>query len=382
MALATAALFLILAAGPGEGVAAPRTETALPEPSSFYRAIIDSLSSDDARSPQAGSEWWGHGLQLAQLKLDGGKLSEDASRAVGRWPAAQKADPAWDWVRVLVFLAQTALIAQGYDPGRPNGVMGPKTMLALIAWSAVSGPPMNGKNEMSYIWGLDGNVAHLLHGTLEAMGLSPGPKNRFLGPESETALKRWDGKFRLAAMMMPISKRVGMDIVMNELGAARLDDSEKTEGRSAAQESTDRSRASGQSNPDCVKFSWHEKSPLCDKYVAGEGQCRWILIAHNRCGYEVLVYFLGNFGLGRSGEEDWHARVWLEQHMIIGENWDVTRPTGSEGVWDLPEGVRLELSYCVNRYDAHFGARATRLWEGYRNEEGVGAVNTQCLSDE
>ena len=43
-----------------------------------------------------------------------------------------------------IFLVQSALVAQGYDPGKPDGLMGPKTMLALIAWSAVSGPLWDG----------------------------------------------------------------------------------------------------------------------------------------------------------------------------------------------------------------------------------------------
>ena len=92
-----------------------------------------------------------------------------AGRSVG-WPAAQKADPAWDWARVLVFLVQSALIVQGHDPGKPDGLMGPKTMLALLAWSAASGPSWDedGDSSKAYRWGLDGNVAHLLHGTLEA----------------------------------------------------------------------------------------------------------------------------------------------------------------------------------------------------------------------
>ena len=41
------------------------------------------------------------------------------------------------------------------------------------------------------------------------------------------ALKRWDGTFRLAAMMMPISESVGMDIVMDEFAPARTSDTEE-----------------------------------------------------------------------------------------------------------------------------------------------------------
>ena len=79
---------------------------------------------------------------------------------------------------------QSTLIVQGHDPGKPDGLMGPKTMLALLAWSAASGPSWDGNDERSYRWGLDGNVAHLLHGTLEVLELSPRPQDRFLRREN------------------------------------------------------------------------------------------------------------------------------------------------------------------------------------------------------
>ena len=66
----------------------------------------------------------------------------------------------------------------------------------------------------------------------------------------------------------------------------------------------------------------------------------------------------------------------------LGENWDGDWEMSETTPWVIPEGVKLDLSYCVNRYDAHFYARAWRKWEWYRNEKGVGAVNTTCLSDE
>ena len=170
--------------------------------------------------------------ERVELKLDADMLSPDARNAVRRWPAARKADPAWEWARVLVFLVQSALVAQGYDPGEPDGLMGPKTMLALIAWSAASGPQLNGKTKYSFISGLDGNVAHLLHGTLEAMGLSPGPKGQLLGPESVTALEGWDGTFRRAAMFGPINPEETRQIVMNELGAGAGSQSADSQGSS------------------------------------------------------------------------------------------------------------------------------------------------------
>ena len=57
-------------------------------------------------------------------------------------------------------------------------------------------------------------------------------------------------------------------------------------------------------------------------------------------------------------------------------------------MWDIPQGVKLDISYCVNRdyeYATHgdYAAQtAKKRWEWYRNEDGVGAVNTKCLADD
>ena len=90
------------------------------------------------------------------------------------------------------------------------------------------------------------------------------------------------------------------------------------------------------------------------------------------------MHFLVN-----AGGEHWNITMWQDDHLEIGQNWAVRgdRPSNA-GVWDIPQGVQLKISYCVNRYDAHFGARAEILWEWYRYEEGVGAVNTKCLADD
>lgn len=71
-----------------------------------------------------------------------------------RQPAARGAEggPPWEWVRVLVFLVQTALIVQGHDPGKPDGLMGPKTMLAMLAWSAASGPPCDERRQVAVVF--------------------------------------------------------------------------------------------------------------------------------------------------------------------------------------------------------------------------------------
>ena len=237
MTMAFAATFiLILAACPGEGLGAQRSETALPNPSTDYESVSDRIRSGDDRSPHTTSEAWEQGLQLAVLRIDSGKLGEDASRAVNRWPAAQGADePSWEWARVLVFLVQAALIAQGHDPGRPDGLMGPKTMLAMVAWSAASGPAWDGSSEMSYVRGLADNVAHLLHGTLQTLGLSPGPWDRFLGWESVAALERWDGTFRRAGVFISIDEDFGRHVLMDELGVSGPTGTGQTAERFTAQ---------------------------------------------------------------------------------------------------------------------------------------------------
>ena len=140
---------------------------------------------------------------------------------------------------------------------------------SIDAWSPQAGSAQwgHGRQLAQLSWGPDGNIAYLLHATLEAMGLSPGPKDRFVGRESVTALDCWHGTFRRAAMFMGINEQAGTQIVMNELGPAGPDDSARATGWFTARESADRSPACGQPNPDCVEFSWHEKSPLCTRPV-------------------------------------------------------------------------------------------------------------------
>lgn len=88
---------------------------------------------------------------------------------------------------MLVSLAQLALVEPGYDPGKPNRLAGPNTMMAFVARHATTGEPRE--------IGLSAIVAYLLHATLAANGLEPGPRDQFLGPRSKAALKRWDDTF-------------------------------------------------------------------------------------------------------------------------------------------------------------------------------------------
>ena len=126
-------------------------------------------------------------------------------------------------MRVLIFLAQTALVVQGYDPGKPDGVMGPNTMLALLAWHAKSGEPL---------WiGLSSTVAYLLHGTLRTMGFEPGPRQQFLGHQSKAGLERWDGTFRWGATQIAVfdgDPEAARDSVLKSFGRTPLPDAQLT----------------------------------------------------------------------------------------------------------------------------------------------------------
>ena len=344
LAVTSVAFLLLLSAASPECIAAPRVERAVPEASTFLIAVAESIDTGGELFSRAGSPGRGHGLQLAGLSIDSGKLGGAARKAVNRWPAAQEAEPSWDWVRVLVFLVQNALIVQGQDPGKLDGLMGPKTMLALLAWSAASGPSWDGNEDSSkaYRWGLNGNVAHLLHGTLEAEGLAPGPKDRLLGRESVTALERWDGTFRRGGLFIRISEDVGRDIVMSELGASGPSDSGEATGRSTAQESADRSGGRGYTEYECLKISWSEATPICHSggySHVDEGECIWVLDLNNSCSHGVVVHLLVDRkdGRGPFWEDGGRAYEAGEAYPI----WDT----------ELPEHIEPEVRYCAHKYD-------------------------------
>ena len=383
VAVTSAVVVLLLAAIPGEVLGAQRIEGALPEHATFHHAATDSIHSGDEEPSQARSARWRSGLQLAELKLNAGTLGPAASKAVNRWPAAQRADPAWEWAKILVLLIQSALAVQGHDAGKPDGMMGPNTMMALVKWYT--------RNREPGLPGIAQAVAHLLHDTLTAIGLAPGPRDEILGRKSKAALKPWRGTFLTSAILMQVNEDVARRHIADNFGKTPSTDAKESGNQATGREPAGGPNASGQSTHECVKVSWYEKTPICEATIAGRGKCRWIFYAHNMCEYEVEVYFLGNFGFGPSGAEDWGIRGWVEYHMGIGENWappGTGSLTGGEGVWDILEGVKFELSYCVNRdyeYATHGDyvtqtAKKRREW--YRNQKGVGAVNTKCLADD
>ena len=392
---AAAVAALVLAAGLGDVHGAQRTGGVLAGVPTSHSAAVESIESGGERLALPESSRWPHGLQLAELRLDAGTLGQAASKAVSQWPAAQKADPAWEWVRVLVFLAQLALVEQGYDPGRPDGKMGPNTMMALLRWHAQSGEPL---------WiGLVNTVAYLLHGTLEAKGLEPGPREQFLGPRSHSALSRWDGIFRTGATNVAVlgaDAKLTREWVGRGFGQAPSPDTEETVSQSTAESASIGSPGNRQSKHECLKVSWQGSSPYCIDYGTAKGMCRWYLGVHNTCGYTVKFHVLGNFGTGRDVynsrgllvESDWSTRQWgIREVLETGDTWGIPGRGDGFEYWIMPEGIKPEMSYCVNRYEYGVGHASDTIHEWYKNkprkretrvaDEVEQAVNTQCLAD-
>lgn len=50
-----------------------------------------------------------------------------------------------NWVHILVYLVQKRLACLGYQTGHPDGVFGPVTRLAVLAWQKAAGCPETGK---------------------------------------------------------------------------------------------------------------------------------------------------------------------------------------------------------------------------------------------
>ena len=239
-AVAVAVAALVLAAVPSDDL---RADGAPTEAETSPRDILQRLGSAAERLQRAIARERERDEQIAALKGETGNLGGAASKAVGQWPAAQSVNPTWEWARVLVFLVQSALVAQGYDPGKLDGVMGPNTMMALLEWHAKSGEPRE--------IGLVATIAYLLHATLKAHGLEPGPRDRFLGPRSKAALDRWGDIFHMGAVT---AAAYGVDFFLTRsmveggFEQTRPANSGATASRSAGRESTDHSlRAGGES---------------------------------------------------------------------------------------------------------------------------------------
>ena len=161
------------------------------------------------------------------------------------------------------FLIQSALAVQGHDAGKPDGSMGPNTMMALVKWYT--------RNREPGLPGIAQAVAHLLHDTLTAIGLAPGPRDGMLGWRSRAALKPWDRTFGRSAMIIETSEDVARRWIMEGFGKTPSADAEESGNQAAGREPAGGSNASHQSTHECVKFSWWEKTPFCDDHIAGLG---------------------------------------------------------------------------------------------------------------
>ena len=222
---AWAVAILMLIGVPSNGVGTQLMQDAVPQSFKSHGNMTKWTDLDNEQSPQMAASDRGPAFQLVAWRRPGvDKLGVKAGRAIDEWPAAQQADEDWEWVRILVFLVQIALEMQGFNSGRPDGLMGPDTMLAFLEWHKESGE--------SVAPGLAWNVAHLLHATLTAIGLSPGPRDQILGQQSVAALERWDSTFLWGGVFMLVNNsEKAREIVMRDFNRAA---SSVTEGPAAA----------------------------------------------------------------------------------------------------------------------------------------------------
>ena len=313
----------------------------------IHASVFDSTQSGDESPSQPAASGWGHGLQLAALKLDDGKLGDAASRAVRRWPPAQKADPTWEWERVLIFLVQTALIVQGHDPGKPDGLIGPNTMLALLAWDKEIGGPS---------WAsLAPTVVSLLHGTLKAQGLSPGPIGRFLGPQSVEVLEPWVDEFFLGAMLMAEGENgpeTARKYIMERFGQTPSSDVQNPPPRAASgvhgsiafSQEADGGYAWG------IAWSFDDAAGARNTAL---GQCR----AHGGTGCTEVGWFREACGALAIGDNNGYGTGWgattaeaersaLEQCRVVNADCRVEVARCSHSKETGGEGVRRDRSSC------------------------------------
>ena len=232
------------------------------------------------------------------------KLGEDAGRAIGQWPAAQQANESWEWVRILVYLVQIALSAQGFDPGKPDGVMGPNTMMALLEWRRVRA------DRTDEAWhSLAGSISHLLHATLRKMRLSPGPRDQILGPQSVVALERWDGTFLVAGYYMGKSEtdqKAAREILLEDFGhtSAPVARAAKRDRSHDVDEGQDRAivdnSGEGEDVTHCVKFAWEERFAWRDDVYQTEVQEFRVV---NTCDFRIWFAWKDN-GLAFPPDQD------------------------------------------------------------------------------
>ena len=304
------------------------------------------------------------------------RLGEDASRAIGQWPAAQQAEESWEWVRVLVYLVQVALGAQGLDPGKPDGLMGPNTMMALLEWRRVR------VERSDEAWGsLAGSVAHVLHATLRKMRLSPGPRDQILGRQSVAALERWNDSFLFAGYFM------GKGLADAE--AARmilLEDFRHTPAPVVREAKRDRSpgidegqdRATGGTGKNanhCIKFAWEERFDWLDNVYQTEAQDFRMI---NTCDYPIWFAWKDN-GLAFGPDSDEGMSIYIRPPVNSCDLADDQQRSPRAGILDrhiadedesdpkfryfrwhengrvfLLGGAIARVNYCARKYEGEF----------------------------
>ena len=118
-----AVAILVIAAGPGEGLGSQRIKGAPPELPTYNGAACRAYCIRRRTNVAGANAGRDASAAVGVTQTRWRVLSEDASRTVSRWPAAKKADPVWERVRVLVFFVQSALLVRGHDPGKPDELM-------------------------------------------------------------------------------------------------------------------------------------------------------------------------------------------------------------------------------------------------------------------
>ena len=301
------------------------------------------------------------------LPAPAGAMSPEGLTALDRWPAAWDADPAWDWPRTLIFLLQAALVVQGHDPGPPDGVMRPETILAMIEWSATKGPFANDEHGL-FMFSLSFAAVSLLHGTLEALGLSPGAQKGVMEWEARVSLVRWESAFRGTAFELHHrgDEDEALRVLMEEFDEAGPAEAGAATDRPAAQDSTDGSGGGGKPRYECLKVFWSEDSPNCHPDFLdslGNRKCLWGLHYNNTCSHGVHIELLID-------QKDGNGPLW-HQSAISHRYWAGTTSTAGSPIWStlLPPGVTPEGRFCTHKWDPHGLHIESRFDDP--NEDGV-----------